>query len=145
MNNTLQKNDIDQLNHFLRGEILAVETYDQAVAKATDTGALNVLRENKTSHAGRVDLLRSEVQKLGGKPVDVSGPWGAFAKAIQGGAKLFGESAAIAALEEGEDHGLKVYRDDDLSPTTKQFVQSKLLPEQTRTHDSMARLKKMKA
>ena len=29
-----------------------------------------------------------------------------------GGAGLFGESAAVAALEEGEDHGLKNYKDE---------------------------------
>lgn len=145
MNNTLQKTDIDQLNELLRGEISAVETYDQAVSKTEDTGALAVLRENKASHASRVDILRTEVVKLGGEPANGSGAWGAFAKAVQGGAKVFGESAAIAALEEGEDHGLKQYRSDDLSPSTRMFVDSKLLPEQRRTHDALARLKQLKA
>lgn len=142
---TLQKNDIDQLNTFLRGEISAVETYEQALDKAESPGAKNVLRENKASHAARADLLRDEIHKLGGEPSNGSGAWGSFAKAVAGGAKLFGESAAISALEEGEDHGLKMYRDDDVSATARPFVTTKLLPEQRRTHDSMARLKKLEA
>ena len=47
-----------------------------------------------------------------GSPTDDSGPWGAFARLVEGGAKMFGEKAAISALEEGEDHGLKLYRDE---------------------------------
>ena len=145
MTSTIQESDIKQLNTFLRGELSAVETYDQALSKAEDTGAKSVLRENKSSHAARVDTLRSEIQKLGGEPADSSGAWGAFAKAVQGGAKVFGESAAISALEEGEDHGLKMYKDDDIPPTLRTLVTHKLLPEQQRTHDAMSRLKELKA
>jgi len=144
MNTQFPKDDVKQLNSFLRGEISAVETYKQALGKADNPRSEAILRANKDSHAARVNVLSSAIRGAGGEPADGSGVWGAFAKATAGGAKLFGETAAVAALEEGEDHGLKDYRGDfkDLSPATKQLVATKLLPEQQRTHDALSDLKK---
>jgi hypothetical protein len=70
--------------------------------------------------------------------------WGTFAKLVEGGAAALGEKAAIAALEEGEDHGLRDYKSDvnDLDDTTKSFIQQRILPEQQRTHDGVSMLKK---
>jgi uncharacterized protein (TIGR02284 family) len=138
---------IDQLNSYLRGEMSAVETYHQALEKAKDPRAQSILRENESSHASRVQMLRDEVRRLGGEPAEGSGVWGAFAKAVEGGAKVFGESTAVAALEEGEDHGLKQYSTDDkdLPTVVLQTVSSKLLPAQRRTHDALANLKKLMA
>jgi Domain of unknown function (DUF2383) len=96
------------------------------------------------SHERRVSLLNSELQRLGGKPAQGSGPWGAFAKLLEGGTKLFGTKAAIAALEEGEDHGRDDYKRDapKLEPEARAFVQQQLLPEQLETHQALSTLKK---
>jgi hypothetical protein len=68
-----------------------------------------------------------------------------FAKAVEGTAKLFGEKSAIAALEEGEDHGLKDYKkeldDNELDLTARSVLTSRLLPQQQVTHDRMSALK----
>ena len=55
---------------------------------------------------------------------------GAFARLFEGGAKAFGDRAAIAALEEGEDHGLKLYRESfkKLDADARQLVEQDLLP-----------------
>jgi len=147
MNTTTKTNsdDIDQLNSFLRGEMSAVETYDQAIEKFRDEpGLAETLRTCRSSHDRRVSALKSEVQRLGGAPAEGSGAWGAFAKLVEGGAKIFGKGAAIDALEQGEDHGRDDYKDDleKLSPAIREFVQRQLQPEQTRTHDAVSRLKK---
>jgi uncharacterized protein (TIGR02284 family) len=136
--------DIDHLNSFLRGEISAVETYDQALKKlASNPSVAPTLRECQTSHQNRAQLLRTQIQSLGGRPADGSGMWGSFAKLVEGGAKTFGEKAAIGALEEGEDHGRNDYRRDldDLSPPVRDFVQTRILPEQEHTHDAVSSLK----
>ncbi len=126
-----------------RAELAAVETYDQALEKADHAISQSILRHNRGCHAERVDMLTGQIRELGGTPADGSGAWGAFAQAIQGGAKLFGESTAVAALEEGEDHGLANYCKDlsALSPGAQTLVRSKLLPAQERTHDQARRLK----
>jgi hypothetical protein len=135
---------ISSLTSLLRGEISAVETYRQALEKITDPTIRATLQENLDSHQSRCDLLRSRLVQLGGKVVEGSGPWGAFAKLVEGGAKLFGEKAAIAALEEGEDHGLRDYRDEinKLGTDVRSFVEIQLLPAQERTHRAMSSLKK---
>jgi hypothetical protein len=63
---------------------------------------------------------------------------------VEGGAKLLGVKAAIAALEEGEDHGRDDYKRDmdKLEPDARAFVQQQLLPEQLRTHQTMSSLKR---
>src|SRR5690349_18504761 len=102
------KSSIDQLNSFLRGEISAVETYRIAIDRLdTNSASHGELAACMQSHQERVDLLRDQIRMLGGAPAEKSGPWGAFAKTVEGGAALLGDKMSISALEEGEDHGLK--------------------------------------
>lgn len=138
-----RESTIDHLNSFLRGEISAVETYRQAMDKVNDPRAISTLQECQSSHARRVALLRDYITRLGGSPSSDSGAWGGFAKAVQGGAAVFGEDAAIAVLEQGEDHGLADYRRDmdDLDAEARRFVEADLLPEEERTHGALSTLK----
>ncbi len=133
----------DQLNSFLRGEIAAVQTYRQAIEKLRDSAHVLTLRDCMRSHEQRVTALTLEIRRLGGEPAAGSGAWSTFAKLVEGGAKAFGEKAAIAALEEGEDHGRNDYRRDidKLSVDARRFVQANLLTEQERTHRALSNLK----
>jgi demethoxyubiquinone hydroxylase (CLK1/Coq7/Cat5 family) len=136
---------VEQLNSFLRGEISAVETYRIALDKIESTSsARSQLETCRRSHEDRVAILKSAIQAIGGTPSESSGPWGVFAKAVEGGGALLGDKIAVAALEEGEDHGLKDYRGDlnELDPEARQLVMSCLLPQQEQTHRTMSSLKK---
>lgn len=136
--------DVEKLDSFLRGELSAVETYDQALEKLGDDPTYAApLRAARESHQMRVERLRDELLRHGAMPSDGSGVWGGFARIFEGGAKLFGAKSAIAALEEGEDHGRDDYQRelDDLSPATRTFVERQLLAEQLRTHDAISTLK----
>lgn len=134
---------VDTLNGFLRGEISAVETYRQAIERLAGSATVPQLEACQRSHEQRVTKLQYQVARLGGEPANDSGAWGAFARLVEGGAKAFGERAAVAALEQGEDHGLKLYRDDldKLDATARAFVETDLLPAQEETHRSMSTLK----
>jgi demethoxyubiquinone hydroxylase (CLK1/Coq7/Cat5 family) len=134
---------VDKLNSFLRGEISAVETYRQAIDKLAGDRRRPILEQCQRSHEYRVQMLRQEIRRRGGTPAESSGTWGAFAKLIEGGAKLFGERAAISALEEGEDHGRDDYKRDlkDLDSDGRGFVEQNLIPEQMRTHQALSALK----
>ena len=138
------RSDVTQLNSFLRGELAAVETYDQALNKIDDARVEQPLREVRASHDRRAYLLRQRILVLGGEPAASSGVWGGIAKLVEGGAAAFGVSPAIAALEEGEDRGRDNYRSDldDLSPETRSFVSNTVLPEQMRTHEMVSGLKR---
>lgn len=139
-----KQSSVEQLNSFLRGELSAVETYQLALDKVDEISTLrDELLINLKSHQDRVMMLQEAIIACGGEPATSSGPWGVFAKAVEGGAKILGKKAAIYALEEGEDHGLKDYRGDikDLDPESRDLVQNQLLPEQKQTHDRLSAIK----
>ena len=134
---------IEALNSFLRGEISAVETYRQALEKMERPTYGEQLAECQRSHEYRAALLRQRILDLGGSPAESSGAWGSFAKLVQGGANLLGEKTAIASLEEGEDHGRDDYNRDlaKVDVQTKAFVESRIMPDQYRTHALIRDLK----
>jgi uncharacterized protein (TIGR02284 family) len=140
----MAKDTIDTLNSFLRGEISAVETYRQAIEKLSGKPEASTLQDCMRSHEQRVALLSTEIRSRGGKPAQESGPWGALVKLLEGTATVLGVKAAIAALEEGEDHGRNDYKRevDELEPGARALVERQLLPEQLRTHRAMSDLKK---
>jgi uncharacterized protein (TIGR02284 family) len=132
------------LNDLLKNELSAIETYGQAMEKlGQELPARIDLQQCRESHIERAQHLRDAIHHLGGSPARSSGLWGAVAKLIQGGAKVLGANATIAALEEGEDYGLRRYQErlQRMDPTVSRMVRDELLPAQLRTHDTMKALK----
>jgi uncharacterized protein (TIGR02284 family) len=127
---------IDQLNSLLRGEISAVETYQLAIEKVDDEHASDAtaLRAIAQEHGEDAQALREAIEELGGEADDSSGPWGIWAKTVQGVAKLFGDASALKALKEGEKHGLKDYEEalDDVDESSRTLIVSRLIPNQKR-------------
>lgn len=137
-------NAIECLNGLLRGEISAVETYNQARERITLPGVAPMLEDGQLSHHRRVQKLVKFIKNIGGEPSDDAGPWGAFANFLESSAGVFGDKASIDMLEQGEDHGLKVYRDElenCKDPAAHSFIKDELLPAQEETHSVMANLK----
>jgi uncharacterized protein (TIGR02284 family) len=129
---------IDTLNSLLRGELAATETYQQALAKVGDSGPGSAeLRQIHVEHREAANTLREHVRKHGGTPDHGSGAWGVFAKAVEGTAKLFGNAAALKALKEGEERGIKDYEnalnDATLPADCQTLIRTQLLP-QTQSH-----------
>jgi bacterioferritin (cytochrome b1) len=130
---------IESLNSLLRGEISAAETYTMAIDKFADSDKTRVadvqtLREIQEEHGRACQKLRERVRELGGEPSNSSGAWGAWAKTVEGAASLFGDKAALKALKEGEEHGLKQYNDicDEVDTASAQLIASELIPAQHR-------------
>jgi len=133
----MQSTDLDMLNSLLRGEIAATETYQQAIAKFGSAPQVAELRNMHAEHRAAANTLRQHVHKHGGKPDQDSGSWGAWAKLVEGTAKMLGEANALRALKEGEEHGVKDYEaalnDKKMAPECMDLIRSELLP-QTRQH-----------
>ena len=125
---------VDTLQSLVRGEISAIETYRQACDKATDTPFGADLRRIMQEHEASAETLRTSVRRFGATPDTSSGVWGAFARSVEGVAKVFGTNAALKALKEGEEHGLKEYEealdDDALDPVLEATIRDTLLPKQ---------------
>jgi uncharacterized protein (TIGR02284 family) len=127
----------DRLNSLLRGELAATETYQQAMARVHDEPEAEDLHRIHRDHREAANTLRKHVHFHGGKPDQGSGAWGAFAKTVEGAAKLLGNTAAIEALRQGELHGVNQYQealtDDTLTSDCRELIRGILLP-QTQEH-----------
>jgi hypothetical protein len=130
------------LEQCLRTELAAVETYDLAIANTTHVGLHHELQEIGESHFRRAEKLRMKLASMGEQPPKTSGAWGAFAKAVQIGADLLGDKPAMAALEAGEARCLSLYEKQLSRSGVGAFIESELLPEQRRTHQTCHALRK---
>ena len=135
---------IDQLNSFLRGELAAAETYRLALERLDNAQHRGTLVQCSRSHEERARLLTEAAVGRGGEPSDGSGAWGSLVRLLERSATAIGERAAVAVLEEGEDHGRDDYlRDiDNLEPSARSLIEFTILPEQRRTHDAIKAVKR---
>jgi demethoxyubiquinone hydroxylase (CLK1/Coq7/Cat5 family) len=129
---TAQKATLDSL---LRGEMSAIETYRMAIEKFAGSNEPGVaeLQRIQRDHRDAADLLWHQLERKGVRPSEGSGAWGAFAKAVEGTAKLLGNKPALKALKEGEEHGLKEYEealDDGISPELQSVVRTQISRQQ---------------
>jgi len=128
----LNNDTIEACHAMLRGETAAIETYTQAAKKFPDTTHDDSLGSIRDDHQQSADLLRELIHGSGEIPDISSGVWGNFSQAIEGTAKLFGESPALFILEQGEKHGINEYEaalaDPNMSPQLKELIEQDLLP-----------------
>lgn len=124
----------NNLNTLLRGELSAIETYNQAMGRIQDPAKRPTLQSIVQDHQVAAGMLRKQIVMHGGRPAESSGPWGTWASAVTGAAKVLGEEAVIKVLKEGEEHGVKEYRDAldqvGLDTDCRDVVQNDLLPKQ---------------
>jgi len=125
---------IDLMNGYLRGELAATETYQQALDKLGKEPCWAELRQIHTEHREAANTFREHVRQAGGIPHHSSGAWGGWAKLIEGTAKIFGKKAALKALKEGEEYGKRDYEEtveeDDCHPACRNYILATLLPRQ---------------
>jgi Domain of unknown function (DUF2383) len=129
---------VRHLNTLLRGEIAASETYrmgiDKLISDGIDTVRVSILRELQHDHLRAGQIFRRRVKELGGIAEETSGGWGAWTKIAMGTAQIFGDSAALHALRDGEEHGLKEMRHalDNLDADSAELVEKAMIPAQAR-------------
>ncbi len=132
---------VEQLNSFLRGELSAIESYEEALCGRPGLSQKHELGQCMASHLQRAQMLREKIESMGGTPAGSSGVWGTLAKLVEKGAVSLSDAVTVRALEEGEDIGLKDYRIHipEVDPETREFL-GLLLAEQKRTHETLEKL-----
>ncbi len=133
-----KKEAIKNLGALVKGELAAVETYKQALDKIPGREAVGPeLRSIESDHEEALTLLQEHMADMNAAPPAESGLWGEWAKAVEGAAAAIGDTAAIKALKEGEEHGVDSYekalRDRELDDRIRQIIRSQLLPK-TKAH-----------
>ena len=136
---------IEVCNSLLRGELSAIETYNQAIAKFDNDPERRALEGIRSDHERSVNRLREHLLDMGATPSTDSGAWGSFAQAVEGTAKLLGESPALKALEEGEEHGMNEYeealRNPEVMSEIKTVIRGELMPALSEHVATLARLR----
>lgn len=133
-----------ELDSLLRGEIAAAETYRIAIDRIDNAASAATLRTIQDDHGDAIRYLYEQVSERGVEPSTHSGPWGSFARAVEGAAAMIGDKTALAALREGELRGLQSYEDalksGVLPAEVQTHVQEILVPRQ---HDHVDRLQQL--
>jgi hypothetical protein len=134
---------IDQLNSFLRDELAAVETYDEALHGRSAFSGKTELSLCQRSHEVRAAMLRAKILALGGDPVGHPGIAGAWSRLLEHDATAIGPEMAVRALEQGEDVVLRDYQRGipRLEPEVRAFLERMVLPEEEFTHRTLSELK----
>lgn len=135
--------DVDDLNQCLKDELSACETYRQALDKHRgeygSDAKFQQLSQMLRDHEDNAARLRDLVRQAGGTPSTDSGAWGTWSKTVMGAAKLFGNNAALKALKEGEESGIKDYRDliddEDTTPTVKDALRDAMARDQAHVRE----------
>ena len=135
MNRKNERRDSDPLvASLIEGELAASETYRQALDQVGEEPGSGELRRIESEHRQAVCVLK---ERCRGHGPGTSGSWGAFARAVEGTAKLAGNEPAIRALIAGEEQGIRQYESalesEKVDPEIKRLISSTLLP-QTRSH-----------
>jgi len=127
----------DVLAALLRGELSAVETYDQAMSHFEDQHVLTDLLKIREDHARAAEFLRERVVRFGGSPPEAPGLWSTFAALVGGAAGAVNPAPALSALRQGEEHEANGYEDalthEGVDPECKSAIRAELLP-QVRQH-----------
>ncbi len=122
----------EALNRILRGEVSAVEAYEQILDQITDDPERSRIETFLSFHKDQVRYWTNQIESKGIDPDTESGPWGLVVKTFVGTAKLFGDSPSIMAMKQGEEHGLSEYRNllenEYVSTRHKEYVKTEVLP-----------------
>ena len=129
--------NIDTIDKLLKDELAAKETYQQVLDKFREDvslGSADYLQPIYEDHKEAVSSLQEQAVQMGGSPTEDSGIWGTWSEIVQGGANMFGQKAALKALQEGEKTGADDYeealQDPDLPTEVRSLIETKLLPAQ---------------
>lgn len=123
------------LNKIIRGEISAVDAYEQVipmVQQQHDRFRLSAIRDE---HDSTIEKLKKLVEHSMYEAEEDSGTWGVVVTTIVGAAKLLGNTVALKALNEGEEHGLKLYNEIlayNLNEEERDVIVNELIPSSKR-------------
>lgn len=125
--------NVTYLNHLLRGELAAVQTYERALQNVEGAALRQPLRRMLVDHQQNVILLQKEIRLMGGTPAEHPGAWGFVASGVENLAASAGDKPALMALKAGEQHGIRDYQNmierADMLNSSEVLVNKKLLPD----------------
>jgi hypothetical protein len=140
----MAESTVKQMQALWRNEVVAVATYEQAVALAgRDCGSVDLVLIH-AGHRDSAETLRRYVEHFGGVADDEPSVWNRFGFNVAMKAKLADNKAALQVLKEGEEGTNLMYEealgDEALPEECRIMIADTLLPEGLRHVAKLERL-----
>ena len=120
----INQQHIDTLNELLKGELMAMEIYQETEDMQGDEQVMVMLQQFAEDHQEHARLLAERIRELGGSPVTGTGMAGAMAGLSSKINALRGPSHLLKQVYDGEDKGVHAYddRSDELDSESQDLV-----------------------
>ncbi|MDF2530521.1 MAG: hypothetical protein K0R80_960 [Clostridia bacterium] len=106
----MNNNDIKELNTALKGEHMAIETFDYYIQDAKDEDTKKKLMDMQQQHQFHAIQLSERIQQLGGNPINSSGITGVMAEIKNKVTpKKYVDNSMIKSIVQGEELGIQAY------------------------------------
>jgi bacterioferritin len=127
--------DIKELNTALKGEHMAIESFDYYIQDAKNQDAKKNLMGMQQQHQFHAMQLSERIEQLGGNPVNTSGMIGVMAEIKNKVApKKYIDNNMIKSAVQGEEMGIQAYSEivANLSDASNQRLAEELMIENIR-------------
>lgn len=123
-----------KIEEIIRGQRSAVEAYRSINDKIGADPKMDPLKTYSADHIKATQYFTEYATARGMEVPDSSGAWGTWVKFTTEAAKTFGDTASLKILKEGEEHGLKMFReiadDDNVDPSVRSTLKNHFIPTQ---------------
>lgn len=131
----MNNNDIKELNTALKGEHMAIESFDYYIQDAKDEDTKKSLMDMQQQHQFHAMQLSERIEQLGGNPVNTSGMIGVMAEIKNKVTpKKYVDNNMIKSAVQGEEMGIQAYGEimANLSDASNQKLTEEMLIESVR-------------
>lgn len=131
----MNNNDIKELNTALKGEHMAIESFDYYIQDAKDQDTKKNLMGIQQQHQFHAMLLSERIEQLGGNPINTSGMIGVMAEVKSKFApKKYIDNNMIKSAVQGEEMGIQSYSEimTNLSDASNQRLTEEMMIENIR-------------
>jgi hypothetical protein len=122
----------DTCETLFRAEMLAIAAYNRTIDEFAHSPREHMLERIRTTHEKNADSLRFLIFSHEAEPSPCSVFWRGLVQTLDGPALMTLDSTVIGLLKEGEEHGIREYRealsDPDVSEELKELICQELLP-----------------
>lgn len=124
----MNQNEIHELNRALKGEHMAIESFDHYIQDIDDSNMKKHFQDIQQQHKFHAIQIAERIQQLGGNPANTSGIGGIVAEVKHAvSPKKYIDGSILKSALEGEKIGLGGY--DDIMSKVKDETNKKLLQE----------------
>ncbi len=131
----MNNNDIKELNTALKGEHMAIESFDHFIEDAKDEYTKKSLMDIQQQHQFHAIQLSERIEQLGGDPLNTSGVLGIITEVKHKIApKKYIDNNMIKSAVQGEEMGIQAYGEimANLSDASNQKLAEEMLIESVR-------------